>query len=152
MQYVKQLNPDEIIEGIAGNGLAVIFRSKYEGPCILIRCDLDAIPVQETSDKHYRSINSGISHTCGHDGHMVIAIGVCKELSAKKIQNGSVIIVFQPSEENGEGAKAFLNDPKFRSFNPDFAFALHNMPGFPMHSIVIPKKNFSEISNTEDES
>ncbi|MBC35167.1 MAG: amidohydrolase [Bacteroidetes bacterium] len=143
LQYVKQFDPDEIIEGIAGNGLAVVFKSKNEGPCILIRCDLDAIPVQETSDKHYSSVNPGISHTCGHDGHIVIAIGLCKELSANKIKNGSVIIVFQPSEENGIGAKAFLEDPKFKSFKPDYAFALHNMPGFPMHSIVIPKKNFS---------
>jgi metal-dependent amidase/aminoacylase/carboxypeptidase family protein len=67
---IKQFEPDEIISGLGGYGLAVTFDSKQPGPIIMIRAELDALPIQEVNELIYRSKNPGVSHSCGHDGHM----------------------------------------------------------------------------------
>ena len=71
IQFISQYNPDEIAEGLGGHGIAAVFDMPYEGPAIAIRCELDALPIQEANEElTYKSISHGVSHKCGHDGHM----------------------------------------------------------------------------------
>ncbi len=133
----------KIIENIGGNGLVVITEFSNSGPTIVIRCELDALPIEEVNDFEYHSVNKGISHKCGHDGHMAIVAGLVSWLDQQDFKNGKVISLFQPAEETGEGAPNVLNDNRFSELNPDYIFALHNIPHQPIHSIITLNGNFS---------
>ena len=135
--FMQQFNPTEIVTGIAGTGVVVTFDSGVEGPRMLFRCELDALPIVETGVFGYASVDAGVSHKCGHDGHMAMIAGLGEALAARPLERGVVHLLFQPAEETGTGAAAVLNDPAFDRFTPDFAVAIHNMPGFPMHAMVV---------------
>jgi amidohydrolase len=107
---------------------------------------MDALPINETMDIPHRSVTSGISHKCGHDGHMTILMGVAARLHRTPPSKGSVVLLFQPAEETGEGARRVITDSKFVNIEPDFAFALHNLPGFPMGSIILRDGVFASAS------
>ena len=146
LEFFEPLKPDMVFKGLGGNGLAFIFEGKEEGPVSLFRCELDALPIKEENDiKHLSKIPSK-SHVCGHDGHMAIISGLGMELSQNRPQKGKIILLFQPAEETGEGAEAIIRDPKFKEIQPDYAFALHNLPGFESHQIVIKKGAFAAAS------
>ncbi|MCF8297227.1 MAG: amidohydrolase [Saprospiraceae bacterium] len=144
--FILDFNPDEIIENLGGHGIAFIYKGKTEGKTIMFRCELDAIQVAEESMVSYKSINHGVSHTCGHDGHMTIMAGVAKHLFENKLEKGRVILLFQPAEENGSGAKEVFEDPKFKEIEPDYIFALHNLPGFEKNQIIIKEQEFASSS------
>ena len=144
--FAKKFNPDKIITNIGGNGLAVIFKGTGKGPTVLIRCELDALPISESNKFSYRSTKENVSHKCGHDGHLTIVSGLIPLLSKKKIKKGKVVLLYQPSEETGEGAERILKDKKFSLIQPDFAFALHNLPGFEKGKILIREKEFAAAS------
>lgn len=141
--FIKQYNPSEIIYPIAETGIIAVFSGTKSGPKTLIRCELDALPIEEINEFQHKSKTKGVSHKCGHDGHSAILCGVAS-LIAQNVQfSGTVYLLFQPAEENGEGAKNILNDPKFKKIKPDFVFALHNLPGFPLGQIVVKERTFS---------
>ena len=135
--FMQQFNPTDIVTGIGGTGVVVTFDSGVEGPTMLFRCELDALPITEVDVDGYASTTVGVSHKCGHDGHMAMIAGVGEALAERPLTRGVVHLLFQPAEETGTGAAAVLNDEAFSPFTPDFAVAIHNMPGFPMHSMVI---------------
>lgn len=141
--FVKTYHNTKIIENIGGNGLAVIYEYEKEGPSIMIRCELDALQIEEKNTFNYKSIANGVSHKCGHDGHMAIVAGLIFWIKEQSFKSGKIILLFQSAEETGRGAYDVLNDEKFKSLNPDFIFALHNIPGEPLNSIIRLKKKFS---------
>lgn len=143
LAFFAQFRPDEIISKIGGHGITFIFKGQAPGPTVIIRCELDALPIAEQNDFEYRSMNSNISHACGHDGHMTIVAGLGHMLANERPKCGQVVLLYQPAEETGEGAERLVEDPKFRSVNPDHVFALHNLPGYPMGSIVVKPGTFS---------
>lgn len=143
LSFISKLNPDEIIENLGGSGLAFIFKGKSPGPRTLFRAELDALPIQETGNPSYKSKVDGKAHLCGHDGHMTIICGLGEKIAEKRPEKGEVVLLFQPAEETGEGARWILDDPKFDRIKPDFAFALHNLPGFPLHQVVVRKGTFA---------
>ncbi|MEX1003573.1 MAG: amidohydrolase [Crocinitomicaceae bacterium] len=111
-----------------------------DGPHLMFRCELDALPIKEINDFHYRSKIDGVSHKCGHDGHMAIMMSLANKLTEKDYANGTVSLLFQSAEENGKGAEEILANENFQSINPpDFIFALHNVPGYPLHQIILKK-------------
>lgn len=142
-KFLKTHGASEIVEGIGGDGIAAIYDFGKEGPCIMFRAELDALPIQEVNEFEYRSGRNGISHKCGHDGHMTILAGLGAILAEKKLPKGKVILLFQPAEENGTGAEMVLADGKFDRIKPDLVFALHNLPGYPLHKVVCRKGSFT---------
>ncbi|RSK39838.1 amidohydrolase [Mangrovimonas spongiae] len=140
---IKKLNPTEIITNINGYSFAVIFDSGNTGKTVMFRAELDALPIQEINTFSHQSKTKGVSHKCGHDGHMTILYGLAQELQKTTIAKGRVILLFQSAEETGEGAKAILNDEKFKSITPDFIFALHNVPGYPFGDVICKTETFT---------
>lgn len=141
--FLGSYQPTKLIEGIGGTGVAAVYSYFNSGPTVLIRCELDALPIQEINDFEHKSEIEGISHKCGHDGHMTIVAGLAAHLSKNRPKFGKVVLLFQPAEENGEGAKAILEDPNFMDIKPDYVFALHNLPGYPLHKVVCRPNSFT---------
>ncbi len=135
--FFHQFRPDELISPLGSNGIAFLFDSGRPGPTVAFRCELDAIPIQEENDFAYRSKIPGVSHKCGHDGHMAIMAGFGHLISLDRPKQGRIILIFQPAEETGQGAVAVVEDPKFKNFSADFVFALHNLPGYPLGAVLL---------------
>ena len=127
--FLSRTNPDEIITGLGGTGVAIVYQGAEPGPTIAVRAELDALPIEEIGTPPYRSKIPGKGHMCGHDGHMTMVAAVGQALGAKRPARGRAVLLFQPSEENGAGAARMIADPAFASVKPDFALSLHNMPG-----------------------
>jgi len=139
---LEKLNCHAITE-VATTGLLVEFKGKKPGKSVLFRGDMDALPIDEINEFDHRSKNEGVAHTCGHDGHTAIMLGVAMKLSENPIEFGSVYILFQPSEENGKGAQMVLDDPHWNNLKIDYAFSVHNLPGYDMHQIVTKNGPFT---------
>lgn len=143
VSFLEKYAPDKIIANIGNTGVAAIYNSKKSGKKVLFRAELDALPIEESNSFEYQSLNKGISHKCGHDGHMAILCGLAIALHHKRPETGAVILLFQPAEEDGSGAQKVINDDKFGLLQPDYVFALHNLPGYPKNQIVVKNNTFS---------
>lgn len=141
-QYLQVFSKAEI-HTIIPTGVVAVFDSGKPGKSILIRGDIDALPIDEVNTFEYRSKVDGISHKCGHDGHLTILLGLAEVLSNYPIDCGKVYLLFQPGEEDGAGAKACIESSFFKDLSLDFVFALHNLPGFEMGEIVIKEDAFN---------
>jgi amidohydrolase len=131
------LSPDRILTGLGGHGVAAIWKGLAPGPTVMMRSELDALPIQELSDAEYRSTIPGKAHLCGHEGHTTILLGLARLIARERPQRGRMVLLFQPAEEDGSGAAAVLSDPRFSEIAPDWAFALHNMPGHALGAAMI---------------
>ena len=145
-KFLSAQQPDEIIEGLGGHGLAAVFNSGKKGPALLFRADLDALPIEEVNGFAHRSQHYGVSHKCGHDGHMAVLGGLAMVLKRHKPKQGRVILLFQPEEENGQGASRVIQDKKFEAIQPDYVFAFHNLPGFAKKQVVLREGPFAAAS------
>ncbi len=134
---LRSLGPDHILTGLGGHGVAAVFDGAAEGPGLMIRCELDALPIPEISTFEHRSRVPGKGHLCGHDGHMSMVMAVARVLSRQRPERGRVVLMFQPAEENGSGAAAVISDPRFDEIRTDYALSLHNMPGLPLGSVSL---------------
>lgn len=141
--FLKTCNPTKIISNIGGFGVLAIFDSNKFGQNILFRADIDALPITEINTFKHTSLNKGISHKCGHDGHTCALLGFARLLSKNPPKKGKIIVLFQPAEETGEGAKKVINDPKFELIKPDYIFAFHNIPEVPLHHIILKNNSFT---------
>lgn len=143
----SECTPDELIV-FKHYGVAAIFKGDKPGKSVLIRGDFDALPIQEINDFAHKSLTQGVSHKCGHDGHASILYALARYLSLERLERGEAILLFQPAEENGEGAKGIINDPLFDSLKPDYAVALHNLPGYDLHKVVWRSGTFTAAANS----
>jgi amidohydrolase len=146
VDFLQPLGPDRVVTGLGGHGLAFDFDGESAGPRVLVRCELDALPIDETTDLEYRSEFEGVSHKCGHDGHMTMVAGLAERLRERRPERGTVTLFFQPAEETGEGAARVLEDPAFKPIRPDFALALHNLPGYSLGQVVLRAGVFASAS------
>lgn len=142
----KECTPDALKTGVGGYGILATYEGSGKGPHILLRCELDALPIADVNEISYQSENEGVGHKCGHDGHMSILCGVAKRLSEQPPEIGKVTLLFQPAEETGEGARKVIEDENFQELSPDFCFALHNLPGFEKDQIVVRSGVFAAAS------
>lgn len=125
------LRPDQVITGLGGHGVAAVFNGAAPGPTVLFRAELDALPIEEVGQPAWRSTIDGKGHMCGHDGHMTILMALGRMIARQRPATGRVVLMFQPAEETGAGAALVVADPRYDAIRPDWAFALHNMPGLP---------------------
>jgi amidohydrolase len=130
---------DRILTGIGGHGIAAVYDGKAPGPTVMFRAELDGLPIEELSDAPHRSMVPGKAHLCGHDGHMATLAALARGLGRERPRRGRAVLLFQPAEETGAGAAAVLADPRFPSIAPDYAFALHNMPGLPLGHVALDR-------------
>ncbi|MBV6655046.1 MAG: M20/M25/M40 family metallo-hydrolase, partial [Mameliella sp.] len=108
---LQKLAPSQLIAGIGGTGVIAIFDSGQAGASVLFRTELDALPIQEINTFAHKSVNEGVSHKCGHDGHMAVMLGFAKTIAENPLEKGRAILLFQPAEETGAGAELMLRDP-----------------------------------------
>ena len=137
IRFLSPYSPDNIITNLGGFGVAAVYRGVQDGPTIMIRADMDALPIDEINDFPYRPRIKGVSHACGHDGHIAMAAGLAPLLAENKPPKGAVVLLFQPAEENAMGARGVVGDPRFAEIRPDYTFAIHNMTGHPTHRILV---------------
>lgn len=136
-EYLRGHAPDQLLCGLGGHGVAAVFDGAADGPTVMIRCELDGLPIPELSDQTYRSRHEGRGHLCGHDGHMTMVAALAQDLAAQRPARGRAVLMFQPAEETGKGAAAVIADPAFAEIAPDYAFALHNLPGLPVGQVAL---------------
>ena len=135
--FLRQTGPDRIVTGLGGHGVAAVYDSGKPGPRILLRCELDGLPIEDLADLPHRSTVPGRGHQCGHDGHMAMVSSMALALGRQRPAQGAVILMYQPAEEDGSGALAVTSDAAFDDLKPDYAFAIHNMPGIPFGQVQI---------------
>ncbi|MDL1948346.1 amidohydrolase, partial [Acidobacteria bacterium ACD] len=131
----------DVTTGVGGTGVVGVL-GNGPGPTVMLRTDLDGLPVQERTGLLFASratavdpagATVGVMHACGHDLHMTAWVGAATLLSRGRDRwSGTLVMVGQPAEERGSGARAMLADGLFTRFpRPDFALALHAMPSLP---------------------
>ncbi|WP_286755138.1 amidohydrolase [Roseivirga sp. UBA838] len=136
VDWLRPLKPTQLMAPIGGRSVWAIWDSGKPGRHIMFRAELDALPIEEELVIEYASVNKGISHKCGHDGHMAILLELACRIVSEGIEKGKVSLMFQSAEETGQGAGRVVSDPLFKENRPDEAFALHNLPGYPLHTIL----------------
>lgn len=143
-QQLKEICPSVEIHQVAENGVLAIFKGEKIGNHVMYRCELDALPIDEQNTFKHKSKKKGVAHKCGHDGHMAIMLAFASHIAQNKLKKGMVSLLFQPSEENGEGAKRVIEDKVFKKYcTPDYVFALHNVPGYEESAVVIKSGTFT---------
>ncbi len=116
----------EVRTGVGGTGVVGLLRGAAGEKTVLLRADMDALPIQEENAMAYVSQNSGVMHACGHDAHTAILLGVARVLSDRRRElRGGVKLMFQPAEEGGAGALKMIEDGLLADPPVDAAFALH---------------------------
>ena len=102
-----------------------------------IRADMDALPIQESTGKHYASCHEGVMHACGHDGHTAMLLAAAHLVARRGLIDGNLHLIFQPAEEGGAGARRMIADGLFERYPCDAIFAMHNMPGISSGHLVL---------------
>jgi hippurate hydrolase len=123
--------PLEFREGASTSGFVAVLRGARPGRSVLLRGDMDALPMHEDTGLEYASTVQGAMHACGHDAHTAMLVGAARLLCARRESlAGSVMFMFQPGEESWHGARFMLDDGLLEPL-PEAAFALHVMPNQP---------------------
>jgi len=123
----------EVQTGVGKTGVVAILEGDKDGPTVLVRADMDALPIHEENQTEYVSKNAGKMHACGHDGHTAIALGVAQLFANhRESMKGRIKFVFQPAEEIGSGATAMINDGVLENPRPDVSLGLHLWNTMPL--------------------
>ncbi len=132
----------EISCGATCDSVTAVLRGEHAGPTVLLRADMDALPLQEASGVDYASLIPGRMHACGHDLHTAGLVGAARLLSEQREHlHGQVVFMFQPGEEGHRGAALMLADGVLEAAGQpvDYAFALHVSAGWIPHGVVAVK-------------
>ncbi len=126
----------EVTTGVAETGLVVLLEGAHPGPCLLVRADMDGLPIHELNQHAYRSENDGVMHACGHDAHMAMQIGAIKYLATRRADlHGNVKFVFQPAEEGPGGAKPMIDAGVMENPRVDAAIGYHIWNSLPVGQV-----------------
>ncbi|MDT8449724.1 MAG: amidohydrolase [Wenzhouxiangellaceae bacterium] len=138
----------EVTEGVGGTGVVAVMRNG-EGPTVMIRADMDGLPVVEQSGLPYASEATQedidgqvkpVMHACGHDTHITSLVGTARQMAARTDQwSGTLVLIGQPAEERISGARRMLEDGLYERFpKPDYALAFHVAASIPTGRIEVP--------------
>lgn len=136
-EKLRAFGCDEVVEGVGQTGVVGVIRGRGEGPTIGLRGDMDALPILEATGVDHASVNEGKMHACGHDGHTAILLGAAQYLAETRNFAGTVVLLFQPAEEIGGGAKAMVDDGVMDRFGVGEVYGLHNAPGMPVGQFAV---------------
>jgi amidohydrolase len=150
----------EVTTGVGGTGIVAVLRNG-KGPTVLLRTDMDALPIEEATGLPYAShvvvksdseTSIPVMHACGHDIHMASWIGTAKLMATNRDRwHGTLILIGQPAEETGEGAPAMIKDGLLTRFpKPDFALAIHDSANQPVGQVgFVPGYAFASADSVD---
>jgi amidohydrolase len=140
----------EVTTGVGKTGV-VALQAEGGGRCVLLRADMDALPVEEANAVPYRSKHAGKMHACGHDGHVAIGLEVARRLAALRLA-GTVKFAFQPAEEASNGAQAMIADGVLNAPAVDAAFGIHLWNDLPVGTVgIMPGAIMASVDQFEIE-
>jgi hippurate hydrolase len=135
---LKGFGCDEVVTGIGRTGVVgVIHGKKKSGKVLGLRADMDALPLEEITKLPYASKTPGKMHACGHDGHTSMLLGAARHLCETRNFDGTAVVIFQPAEEGGAGAKAMIDDGLLDRWNIQEVYGLHNYPGIELGTFTV---------------
>jgi len=135
---LRALNLDAVVTGIGKTGVKGVLKGGKPGKTLLIRADMDALPIEEETGLEFRSENAGKMHACGHDGHTSILLTAARILARRRAEiAGTIVFCFQPAEEGSGGARAMMADGIMENPTVDASIGLHIWQGFPVGDVVV---------------
>jgi len=137
---LRAIGFDDVRTGIGVTGVKAVLTGGRPGKTLLLRADMDALPIEEQNDVEYRSTVPGVMHACGHDGHTAILLSAARLLWARRESiPGTIVFCFQPAEEGRGGARAMVADGVLENPTVDAAIGLHLMSTYPVgKAVAIP--------------
>lgn len=127
----------EVKTNVGGNGVVGILQGENVGKTICLRADFDALPIHDEKDAPYKSLNPGVMHACGHDGHTSALLGVAKTLSQfRKQLMGKILFIFQPAEEKPPGGAKFMIEEQILN-GVDYVFGAHLATDIPIGKVAV---------------
>ena len=137
-ERLKSFGCDDVVTGLGRTGVVGVIRGSKPGAKVIgMRADMDALPIEEATTVAYKSTVPGKMHACGHDGHTAMLLGAAKYLAETRNFAGTAVVIFQPAEEGGAGARAMMDDGLFDRFGIEEVFGMHNYPGMPIGQFAI---------------
>jgi amidohydrolase len=136
---LKEFGCDEVVTGFGETGVVGVIHGKSgaAGKTIGFRADMDALPIEEATNLPHTSTVPGKMHACGHDGHTSMLLGAAKYLAETRNFDGRVVLVFQPAEEGGGGARAMIDAGLMSRWSIEEIYGMHNMPGIPVGEFAV---------------
>jgi len=146
-ELLRSFGTDEVLEGVGSTGVVGVIKNG-DGPAICLRADMDALALSDHGQHDHRSTAEGITHACGHDGHISMLLGAAKYLSSSRRFKGTVVFAFQPAEEITSGAQRMLEQGFLEHYGVQSCYALHSLPGLAVGRISItPGAALASVDN-----
>lgn len=136
-EKLKSFGITELYTEFAPTGVVGIIKGNKEGRVIGLRADIDALDIIEENNIDYCSTIHGKMHACGHDGHTAILLGAAKYLSQHRDFSGTVVVIFQPAEENEGGGRVMVENGLFEKFPIEAIYGIHNQPNMALNHFYI---------------